>query len=366
MVAGRENRSRKRVTLKDVAELAGVSLKTASNVKNDWPYVSDETRQRVKQAMTELGYRPSLLARSLKTGRTMTMGVIVPDISNPFFSTVFLGCEDELALHGYSAYLCNTVENVDREQYYLNLLVNQGVDGIILWGSRVSAGMLAECTRDDLPLVSVDGVAQNSRANLTLINVDNIGGAEQITRHLIQYGYTCIAYIYGASHRLPARQRLEGYRRALERAGLPYIESLTLRSKPSISGGYRATMELLSDQRPDALFCYNDLMAIGAIAAAEELGLRVPGDLGVVGFDDILPASLITPLLTTVCIPQYQLGRAAAQQLLARIENPQVGAKTLLFPVELRIRNSCGTRMFGPDERRELLHSLVSSHGMSP
>jgi LacI family transcriptional regulator len=351
----------KRVTLKDVAERAGVSVKTASNVKNDWPYVSEETRAKVKRAMKELGYRPSKVAQSLKTGCSETIGVVVPDISNPFFSTAFRGCEDELTLNGYSAFLCNTDEDLGKEKYYLDMLSGQEVDGLLLWGSCAEADILADYVRDDIPVVSVDGLAQQGLDHFTFVHVDNEGGAERIMRHLIESGRKRIAHLSGASHRLPAQDRMAGYTRALKAAGLPIDESLTADGAPSIGGGYSAAMQLLTHEDPDAVFCYNDLMAIGAIAAAEELNLDVPQDLAIVGFDDIVSAVLVTPMLTTIRIPQYELGQYAVELLIKRIQTPNLDEQRVTYPVELVIRNSCGTCELTAEMRRDLLRSLVSS-----
>jgi LacI family transcriptional regulator len=354
-------RRKKRTTLQDVAERAGVSLKTASNVKNDWPYVSEETRRKVQRAMTELEYRPCRVAESLVTGRSETIGVVVPDVCNPFFSTGFRGCEDELAARGYSACLCNTDESLDRETYYLELLVDQGVDGLVLWGSCAGADDLVRNIGETVPVVSVDGLARRGTADFTYIAVDNRQGAEQITRHLVGRGLRRIAYLAGASSRAPAQDRLAGYTRALEKAGLSVEEHLVAEGSPSIGGGYAAALDLLSRLKPDALFCYNDLMAIGAIAAAQELGLDVPGDLAVVGFDDIVPASLVTPLLTTVRIPQYELGRQAVSMLFERLENPALPARTVNCPVELIVRESCGARRMSLQEKRDLLRNIAVS-----
>ncbi len=352
---------RKRVTLRDVAQIASVSEKTVSNVINNWPYISLETRERVKRAMVETGYRPSQVARSLVTGRTHSIGIVVPDISNPFFSTAFRGCEDKLNGHQYSVFLCNTDEDLEREKYYLESLVNRGVDGLILMGSRADEAMLHQYVGNDVPVISIDGSTQSGPLRFTAIEIDNAGGAERMVQHLIEHGNKKIAYLSGASHRLPARERFRGYRKALEAAGLVYDSTLVVEESPSIGGGYNAALTLLQHHQPDALFCYNDLMAIGAIAAAEELNLKVVDELAVVGFDDIAPAALITPMLSTVRIPQYELGQAAVEELMLRLEDQDLPSRVLSFPVELRIRNSCGTRRISSDERRIALRQLATS-----
>ncbi len=355
----------KRVTLKDVAERAGVSLKTASNVKNDWPYVSDETRERVKQAMTELGYRPSRLAESLVTGRSNTIGVIVPDIANPFFSAVFRGCEDALGQQGYSAFLCNTDEDPEREQYYIDLLINHGVDGLLLWGSSLDETELTRYLTGSVPVISVDGLAQEGVANFTAVNLDNEAGALAITNHLLGAGHREIGYLSGASRRLPAQERLRGFQRALNEAGIEWDETLLAEGQPTIGGGYGAAIELLQRRRPDALFCYNDLMAVGVMTAARELDYHLPDDLPIVGFDDTLPASLVSPPLTTVRIPKYELGKFAVSALFERLENSDLPSSVVTLPVELRIRESCGTRTLTVDERRDLLRGLARSDSVN-
>ena len=356
---------KKRVTLRDVALLANVSEKTVSNVINDWPFVSDQTREHVRRVLVETGYRPSHIARSLVTGRTRTVGIIVPDISNPFFSSAFRGCEDKLSVHDYSVFLCNTDENLEKEKYYLESLVNRGVDGLILWGSRADTAMLHTYVGDDVPIVAVDGNTQVGPARFTAIQFDNLGGAERIVEHLINSGRRRIAYLSGALHRLPAQDRLRGYRRALDAANLPFDPTLVEEGSPTIAGGYTAMLKLLQrspeQPRPDGLFCYNDLMAIGAMAALEEMNLKIPEDLAVVGFDDIAPAALVTPMLTTIRIPQYELGQFAVEELIQRLDDPELPARVIDYPLELKIRHSCGTRRISSEERRAMLRQLATS-----
>jgi DNA-binding LacI/PurR family transcriptional regulator len=359
---------KKRITLRDVALRAQVSVKTVSNVINDWPFVSDETRTRVQHALTETGYRPSHVARSLVTGRTRTVGIIVPDISNPFFSTAFRGCEDGLSAHQYSVFLCNTDEDLEKERYYLESLVNRGVDGLILWGLRADDGLLAEAVGEDVPVVAIDGSAQQGLARSTIVRLDNLGAAERIVCHLIQHGRRRIAHIVGASHRLTAQERLRGYRRALEGAGLTLDPALLSEDSPSIAGGYMATLKLLqqlpNDGAPDGIFCYNDLMAIGAVAALEEMDRHVPDDIAVVGFDDIGPAALVTPMLTTIHVPQYELGQFAAEELMCRIKQPEQTQRVIEYPLELKIRQSCGAQRISSEDRRTMLRQLATAAGV--
>lgn len=355
----------RRVTLKDVAQHAGVSVKTASNVKNNWPHVSDETRDRVKRAMAELGYRPSHVARSLKTGRSQTIGVIVPDITNPFFGAAFRACEDALSEHGYSTFLCNTEERRETELYYLDVLSNHGVDGVLLWGSQASAADLAAHCDDTLPVVSVDGQSQDCPPNFVSINIDNASGAELATAHLLRQGRRQIVHLSGARHRGPAQARLGGFRAALAAAGVACADDCVLAGEPTLGSGYALTERLLATRQPDALFCYNDLMAIGAMAAIHEAGLRVPEDIAVVGFDDINLASLVRPWLTTVRIAQYALGAFAAEQLLAALRHANAPTRHS-FPVRLVVRESCGARTMNLSERRAMMQRLVSRRRGQP
>lgn len=354
-----KNRVQRTVTLQDVAERAGVSPKTVSNVVNDWPYISEETRSKVQVAIAELGYRPSGLARSLVTGRTDTIGVVLPDISNPFFGQVVRGCEDVLHAAGYNIFLCNTDEDSAKEEGHLNTLVSRGVDALLVWGSRMEPERLSRLIGDKLPTVTIDCVACGS--NSTCLDVDNIGGAQLATEHLVARGRRRIAHLAGPAQRLTAQRRLTGYQQALGAAGLPWEPSLVMEAPPSIRGGYLAALELLPSQRPDALFCYNDLMAVGALVACRQIGMSVPGELAVVGFDDIVISMLVTPPLTTVRIAQYDLGRTAAELLLGRLAGKDTISRSVLFPVQLQVRNSCGARRLSRKETQEMLTLLVTS-----
>jgi LacI family transcriptional regulator len=359
---------KKRITLRDVARVANVSEKTVSNVIHDWPFVSDETRERVKQAVAETGYRPSHIARGLVTGRTRSVGIVVPDISNPFFSAAFRGCEDALTAGEYSAFLCNTDEDLEKEKYYLENLVDRGVDGLILWGLRSEEMVLRDHVGDEVPIVLVDGNTEAVPERFTSVRLENADASEQIVQHLISHGRRRIGHLMGPLHRATARERLRGYQQALTTARLPLNEMLIIEDSPSIAGGYNAALKLFEQyhswERPDALFCYNDLMAIGALAALEEMNLTVPDQVAVVGFDDIGPAALVTPMLTTVAVPQYDIGLFAAEELLRRIETPDMPSRVVKYELELKIRHSCGTRGISHEERLEVLRQLATSAGV--
>jgi LacI family transcriptional regulator len=354
-------RLHKFVTIKDVAAYAGVSPKTVSNAVNDWPYMREETRQKVKEAIRALGYRPSHLARGLVTGRTGTIGLVLPDISNPFFGSAVRGIEDVLYHAGYSIYLCNTDEDLHKEQSYLDKLFGQGVDALIVWGSRLNSSELFNHISNDLPLVMVDCVTQEGGFNHTSLTVDSLGGAEVATAHLIRQGHRQIAHLAGPSQRPTAGLRIQGYRQALQAAGIPFDFKLVVEGKPTIRGGYNAACQLLEHQKPAALFCYNDLMAIGAMAAAQQYELNIPHELALVGFDDIVLASLVEPALTTMRIAQYDLGKLVGELLLERLHNQEKPTKNVLYPTELVVRGSCGAKRFSRKQKQTLLQNLVDT-----
>ena len=355
----RRPRAKKKITLRDVAIHAGVSPKTVSNVINDWPYITDETREKVQRSIDALSYRPNGLATSLRTGRTNTIGVMIPDITNPFFGQLMRGCEDVLYAAGYSIFLCNTGEDPIKERRYLDMLVNRGVDGLIMVGSRSNSEVLTAVVQDSFPIVTVDSPEQ--QGNKTVIGIDNIGGAKMAVKYLIDCGHTRIAHLGGPAQRLAADHRLQGYRQALENAGIPYDETLVDRCAPTIRGGYQSSLALIPSKKPTALFCYNDLMAVGAMVACRQLDLNIPHDIAIVGFDDIAIASLVEPALTTVQVRQYDLGRLSSDLLLERLSGKEITQTYVQFPVELMIRNSSGDGGLTRMELNQRLEHLFST-----
>lgn len=349
------------IKIGDVARAAGVSNSTVSRVlKGQKKHMRPETRERVLRAIEELGYRPNQVARGLVTGQTHTIGVVIPDVSNPFFGPAIKGCEDILFENGYSIFLCNTNENVDREKYYLDLLVSRSVDALAVWGSRVLSDELEALVGDNIPLVTVELSHEPSSPNHICINIDNEDGAKAATQHLIEQGYRRIAHLSGPVGRITGQRRLSGYQKALEENGLEFDPVLVEKEKPSIRGGYQAMLNLFKSQSPDAVFCYNDLMAVGAIIAAQQLDLNVPNDLAVVGFDDITLASLITPPLTTIQIPQYELGKLTGELLLKYLQDGELHERSIWLPVELQVRASSVKRPFTKEQRQALLENLIS------
>lgn len=353
---------KKSVTMRDVAKHAGVSVKTVSNVVNDWPYVSTETREKVWDAIKEVGYRPNHLARSLVTGKSKSIGIVVPDISNPFFGTVIRGTEESLLESDFNYFLCNTNENEERERYYLELLLSRGVDALILWGTRLNTQELIEIIGEEIPFVTVDLEDNPISENHTNINVDSVEGAREATNHLINQGYQKIAHIQGPEGRSTSDRRLLGYSRALKDANKEVEGALIKSERPSIRGGYRATLDLMENQQPDAIFCYNDLMSIGALLAARQKSVDVPSQVALVGFDDIVMASIANPPLTTISIDQYKLGKLTGKTVLSHlIEEKAEPDSSILFPVELKVRDSSGQRTLSNKQKSEMFEKIVNS-----
>lgn len=328
-------------TMREVAQRAGVSPTTVSHVVNNTRYVSEEVRARVNAVMEELGYRPNALARSLRRGETQTLGLILPDSANPFFAEVGRSIEAAAFETGYNVILCNTEGDLEKESLYVDVLMKKQVDGVIFVAAGDHSGALQAILKRGGLVVVVD----RDLAGVTLDTVlsDNYQGGYLATRHLIALGHRRIACIAGPSNLTPSAQRVLGYRQALEEAGLPFDEGLLLRGDFHPESGRQATHTLLArPQAPSAIFACNDMMAIGALRAAAERGMRVPQDLAVVGYDDIELASFTNPPLTTVQQPKDQIGKTAVRLLLERFVQRDLPPRRELLPSTLIVRGSCG------------------------
>lgn len=329
-------------TMKDVAKAASVSVTTVSQVINETRYVSEDLRARVLEAMEALNYHPNVLARSLRQGITHTIGLIVPDNSNPFFAEVARVAETVGFEHDYSVILCNSDKNVERESAYLNVLIAKQVDGVIFIAAGSEQQHLRELAAQGIPVVVADRDVPQELADVVLVNHEQ--GGFDAARYLITLGHRRIACIAGPFPITPSSERVRGYRRALSDAGLPIREELTVRCSESYLGGETAMAQLLRlDELPTAVFTYNDVTAIGALRAISNAGLRVPMDLSIVGFDDIPLASAVVPALTTVAQPIADLASLATELLIARIENSQgyEPGKRIVLDTNLVVRESC-------------------------
>jgi DNA-binding LacI/PurR family transcriptional regulator len=337
-----DEKSRRRMpNIYDVARAAGVSVFTVSAVVNRTGQVSDALRQRVEAAIQKLRYRPNLLARGLATRQTRTIGVVVPDIANPFFPLVVRGAEDAVQRSGFSLLLCNSDDQKEKEQGYLELLVAQRVDGILLTKTPAPfSPQVRQLIKDTNTLVVLMMRTIRGFPADAVITDDVVGAYEAVT-HLARIGHRRIAIVGGPAGVSNAQARFRGYRKALADSGLRFEPALTGEGDYRIESGYRAGLKLLP-RRPDAVFVTNYLMTVGFMQAADEMRLQCPQDFGLVSFDDYPWLGSFHPRLTTVELPKYEVGEAAAQILLQRIEKN--GGRPILRKLapQLRVRESCG------------------------
>ncbi len=329
--------------MSNVAHAAGVSLMTVSRVLNNKGDVSAETRQRVLDVITRLDYRPSGVARSLVTQRTSTIGLVVPDNANPFFSDVARGVEHAAYAQGYNVFLCNSDEDPERERAVLHSLEDKRVDGVVLCSSRLEDDELRAVIARHPAVVLVNRRLEGEGVAVALVD-DELGG-RTATEHLLHTGRRRVGFLTGPTASRSGRQRVTGYRAAFAAADLPCSSAWTRPCAPTVEGGRQATRELLGAHPGlTALLCYNDLVAVGALQACAELHCAVPDQLAIVGFDDIPLAALVTPSLTTCRAPRYELGCEAMRLLLERINaSPEQRGEVVLQP-ELIVRASAPQR----------------------
>lgn len=326
-------------TIREVADLAGVSYTTVSHVINNTRFVSEETRQKVIAAMQVLGYHPNALARSLRRGETLTLGLILPDSSNPFFAEVGHSIEDTAFRQGYSLILCNTEGDTQKEFQYVKVLCEKQVDGVIFIATGDQADSLDLLLSQEIPVVVID--RELPEVGVDAVLLDNYKAGYQATKHLLELGHRRIACLTGPSNITPSAQRVIGYQRALAEAAIQVEEDLIVRGDFHPRSGHDATSNLLKrPNRPTALFACNDLMAFGSISAAFIAGYKVPDDLAVVGCDDIELASYFHPPLTTIAQPKTLIGQTAIELILERIREPARPAQRLLLESQLIIRGS--------------------------
>lgn len=328
-------------TIRDVARAAGVSQSTVSRALNGSGYVSPEARERVLAAAAALGFQPSHVARSLVRKSTHTLGLMLPDITNPYFPAIARGVEDAAARAGYTVILCNTDRDPAHEQDYIQVLRERQVDGLVLIASSPAVGEMVS-RAGSLPAVFVDRVPRGAAADAVV--VDNRRGMEAAVRHLLQLGHRRIGFVAGRVGSSTAEDRLAGYLAALGSAGLTPDPAYIVTGDFTYGGGYNAARALLAlPHRPTALAAANDLMAAGVLRAAAEVGLRVPGELAVVGYDDIPLAGMFNPPLTTVAQPTYRMGELATQMLLERLAGQAPPEpRRVVLAAQLVVRGSCG------------------------
>lgn len=325
-------------TIKDVARIAEVAISTASLALRNDPKVKDSTRRRVHEVAKSLDYRPHGIARDLKSRRTETVCVLLRDLNGPVYSELLHGIQDEVSARGFNMIVCRSG---GQHGAVARMLGQRRVDGAIVLAPDIQDDTLLDAVTDDLPLVVLDRVL--AAPNIFQVSCDHELGGYMATLHLLQQGHLTIEFIQGDPHSWHNEARKQGYLRALKNFGIK-SKRFDLVGNFTEDGGYRAGMGVFERGiLPDALFVANDEMAIGVVRALQERGCRIPDDLSVVGFDDIQLASYISPALTTVRQPMYEMGKTAADMLF-RALNGQDNAATVTLPTELIVRDSTGYR----------------------
>ena len=326
------------VTAKDVAHKAGVSITTVSHVVNETRFVSEDLRTRVYQAMEELKYRPNAVARSLRCQKTQNIAIIVPDIAYPFLAELARGVEDEAFKQGYNSIVCESNTDAEREAACIELVQSKRVDGIVFVGTGESSQHIQSLIAQNIPVVVCN---RDFGLPVDTVIADNVASGYQATQHLIQSGHLRIGCIAGPRQLYVSVQRVEGYRRALQTQDLPWEETLVVHGDFGCRGGYDAMYHLLAlDSPPTAVMACNDMMAMGAICAVSKQKLDIPGDVAIVGCDDIALAAFTNPSLTTVVQPKREMGALAVQMLLRRITDPGRPPERHVLPVTLTVRDS--------------------------
>ena len=329
-------------TLRDVAAAARVHPATASRALNPETrlLVSEDTARRVTAAAAKLGYRPNPVARSLRTRRSHTVGVLIPDLNNPLFPPIVRGLEDKLAAAGYVALIGNTDADASRERLIFEQMRARHVDGFVLATATLHDRLLAEVAAADLPVVLMNRLSQDY--SFPAVSVDNEQGARMAVSHLARLGHTRIAHIAGPQEASTGVSRLRGFREGMAAHGLEVREDLiAYAGRYTVEDGTRCALELLAAQGGfTAVAAANDMLAVGCYAALDEAGLQCPDDISVIGFNDMPFIDRLRPPLTTVRFPHYQLGTEAAQLLLERIGEREGPVKILYLAPELVVRGS--------------------------
>ncbi len=333
-------------TIYDVAKAARVSVATVSAVLNNSAFVSEGLKTRVRSAVAALGYEPNLLARGLAKQRTQTLGMIIPDIANPFFPEVVRGAEDAARAAGYSLLIASSDNDLKQEEVYLRLFLAKRVDGVLLTKApgplpRPLAKAFASA---QVPIVLLARSVPGLRADV--VEMDDRAAAYDGVTHLLRLGYRRIGLIGGLKGVSTTRRRLDGYRAALRDWNVRVDPALVVDGDFRIETGHRAGLALLK-RRPDAAFVANYLMSVGFMEALKQYGLRCPEDVAIVTCDDHPWLDVFSPGLTTIDLPKRDLGDAAARVLLERLAKPSRNRQTIRLPSSMRVRESCGCALRG-------------------
>jgi LacI family transcriptional regulator len=311
------------ITIKDVAEKAGVSVATVSRVINNEKYVNEDLRRYVLKIVNDMGYQPDGIARGLRTKSTNVISLVIPDINNPFYPEVARGVQSVADEYEYVVILCNTDRVVQREQKFVNILNQQRVEGIIINPSGSTRREMNILARLNIPVVLIS--SQNILPNFDIVMVDNIQGVRLAIDHFYELGHRRIGLVGGSREVSSGEQRYQGYIQSIARHGIPVEEELITEGKFDHNGGYECMKRLLKlKNRPTAVFAANDIMAIGAVSAIYETGLKIPDDISIIGFDDIAYSRMMYPKLTTVSQPKFEMGAIATQMLFERVTGQEI------------------------------------------
>jgi len=327
-------------TIKDVAQLAGVSTTTVSHVLNKTRFVAEATREKVTEAAKQLNYAPSAAARSLKVKTTKSLGMIVTTTLNPFYAEVVSEVEKACYLAGYNLILCNTDSDADKTESYIEMLAQKRVDGMLVTCTEYNHDLfLAIIRQRDVPMVVMDWGPTD--AFLDRIQDNSTAGGYRATEYLIKQGHKDIAHISGPLDKLSTQQRQEGFTQAMADAGLTVNPEWVIESDYECDGGKAALRMLMAmDETPTAVFIGNDMMAMGALSAAQQLGVKIPEQLSVIGYDNIIFSEHFCPPLTTVNQPKAEMAKLAVKTLLDRLETPRDVGNTEMLEPDLVIRES--------------------------
>lgn len=332
-----------RVTIYDVAKVAKVSVSTVSRVFNDSSLVNEKTRKKVKKVMDDMNYIPNALARSLVSKSCRTVGLIVSDVTNPFFTDIIGGIESILNDEGFVVLVCDTRYSIERENHYISHMMERSVDGIIVFSVCEENALIMNKASKILPVVSV----QSTFKEFDSVNTQDSEGAYSAIDYLIKLGHRKIAFFVYEGNNSTIRGRMKGYVKAHADNGIPVNKEYIITSsfKPNC-GFYMANEMLKKHSNITAIFAYNDKIALDASIAFQSKGLKIPDNISIVGYDDIGIASLVQPKLTTVAQPHEEIGKTAAELLLKRIrdKNQRIIPRTILLPVKLTVRDSTKSR----------------------
>ncbi|WP_432408958.1 LacI family DNA-binding transcriptional regulator [Wukongibacter sp. M2B1] len=332
-----------KITIKEIAKMAGVSTATVSKILNKKDKnISDSTRQKVLGIVKEHNYIPNTIARSLVTRQTKTIGLVIPDIANPFFPELARGAEDKANESGYNIIFCNTDDNIEKEEKYINMLIEKMIDGIIFTQSAKRTMGFKNLNLRSTPIVLIDRDMELEGV-VGKVLVDNFAGAYEGVSYLLDKGYRKIAFITGALTTDTSVNRLNGYKNALIDFGILYDDEYVLAGEYKSEWGFKAIEQLVNKETDfDAVFCGNDLIALSVIKALKNYGKAIPEDVGVLGFDDIYMSKFIEPELSTIRQPNYEMGYKAVEILINILENPTGKniERKLVLNTELIIRKS--------------------------